>query len=108
MRLRVSRKVFGGSITSSGRSWYGSLMSDMRCQLPPCRDCNLNCSVVIRNLVVESDLQRRRFYTFFVEEEEAKRAKSSKKGKITLFALFATFCPFCFLFSRYALRRQGS
>jgi hypothetical protein len=41
-------------------------------------------------LVVESDLQRRGFYTFFVEEEEAKRAKGRKKGKKSLFALFAS------------------
>src|SRR5262245_11722126 len=60
MRLSVSKKVFGGSITSSGRSWYGSLMLDMRFWSSPIP----RRSVVIRIWSLNSDMRRRGFYTF--------------------------------------------
>src|SRR5262245_26767921 len=55
MRLSVSKKVFGGSITSSGRSWYGSLMLDMRCLVLSASAAvpDQSRSVVIRILIVE-------------------------------------------------------
>src|SRR5262245_24273728 len=59
MLLSVSKKVFGGSITSSGRSWYGSLMLDMRFWSSPIP----RRSVVIRIWSLNSDMRRRGFYT---------------------------------------------
>src|SRR5262245_51450072 len=99
MLLSVSKKVFGGSITSSGRSWYGSLMLDIRLWSSPIP----RRSVVIRIWSLNSDMRRRGFYTTGRQRDrETKRWRDRKDrrddemqslGSLRLSILIAASAP---------------